>query len=343
MLNIVRISLRSRFFALVVVFFDLVGTASALPFTKGDVFVSISGGLVREFTPNGILVQTLNTGDGGDATTGSAFDSSGNFYVATFSRNTVAKFDNNGNLVNRSFASGFNSNPESVSFTRSGNFFVGEADGLGQINEFTSTGTNAILLRTFSPSTDPGRGTDWIDCACDQSTIYYTSEGNLIRRFDTAMNQQLTDFNILPLPSQQAPGLFPERAYALRILGDGSVLVADTDRVVELDKNGAVIKQYTTADTFLGQKINAALFSLNLDPDGTTFWTGDYFGSVYHVDIATGNLLGSFDPQSNGSPVGGISIYGELTQGFCVVPEPATLALLALGLAGVGFSRRKLN
>jgi hypothetical protein len=280
--------------------------SAGVPFTIGNVFVSVSNGLVREFTPAGILVQTLNTGNPQDETAGSAFDTFGNFFVTTFSRNTVAKFDNNGNLVSRTFATGFNADPESVTFARSGNFFVGEADGLHQINEFTSTGVN---VGTFDATTVPGRGTDWIDLACDQQTIYYSSEGNAIRRFDTAMNMQLSDFNSLPLPGRNA--------YALRILANGGVLVADRDRVVQLDNTGAVVMQYTTADTFAGQSI-ASLFALNLDRDGTTFWTGDLFGqTVYHVDIATGTLLGSFDAQTNGFPLQGISIYGEPTQGLC--------------------------
>jgi hypothetical protein len=36
-------------------------TAVAGPFTMGDVFASVGNGLVREFTPTGTLVQTLNT------------------------------------------------------------------------------------------------------------------------------------------------------------------------------------------------------------------------------------------------------------------------------------------
>src|SRR5216683_875122 len=52
-------------------------------FTVGDVFASVSSGMVKEFHPTGTFVQTLSTGLGG-FTTGSAFDSvsaSANFYV----------------------------------------------------------------------------------------------------------------------------------------------------------------------------------------------------------------------------------------------------------------------
>ena len=46
------------------------------------------------------------------------------------------------------------------------------------------------------------------------------------------------------------------------------------------------------------------MFALNLDPDGTTFWTGDdQTGTVYHVDIATGAIITSF----TSNPITGLS------------------------------------
>jgi hypothetical protein len=59
-------------------------TAAAGPFAIGDVFASVGNGLVREFTPSGVLVQTLNTNISSEFTTGGVFASSGNFYVTTF-------------------------------------------------------------------------------------------------------------------------------------------------------------------------------------------------------------------------------------------------------------------
>jgi sugar lactone lactonase YvrE len=285
---------------------------------------------VKVFKPDGTLNQTLNTGTNATFTTGSAFDSSGNFYVTTFSGNVVSKFDNNGNLINGNFATGFNANPESISFDKAGNFYVGQADGARTIKKFDPTGTNTA---TFSPTVGP-RGTDWVDLAADQRTIYYTSEGNIIRRFDTSTNTQLTNFNQQPLPDGAA--------YALRILPDGGVAVANTNQIVRLDSTGAVVRTYTTADTFLGEPIST-LFALNIDPDGTSFWTADLGTSnVYRVDIASGNILSKFN---SGGTAAGLSIFGEFTSGgggggnggSTSVPGP----LPVLGAAtAFGFSRK---
>jgi PEP-CTERM motif len=303
---------------------------AGIPYTIGDVFASIGTGRVNEYTPGGVLVQTLNTGNGAAFTTGSGFDSSGNFFVTDFGSNVVSKFDNSGNLINGSFLTGFSTDPESVSFASNGNIFIGQADGTHQIREYTSAGA---FVAAFSADVTGQRGTDWIDLASNQTTLYYAGEGTSIRRYDT-VGGQLTAF---------ATGLPGQNAFELRILSNGDVLVADKSQVVELDGTGAILKQYTTANTFAGKTIGE-LFSLNIDPDGTTFWTGDdNNGTIYHVNIATGALLGSFTT-CGGDCLFGVSVFGEQVVGNPPdVPEPGSVFLLgtvALGI--VGLMRKKL-
>lgn len=294
-------------------------TLTADPFVLGDVFASVGNGQVKVFSQSGVLKQTLNTGTSSQFTTGSSFDSSGNFYVTTFFTNVVSKFDSNGTLLNSSFSTGFNSNPESIAFDRSGNFYVGQADGMRDIRKFDSTGAQ---IGSFAATTGP-RGTDWIDLAADQSTIFYTSEGGLIRRFDTSTNTQLANF----------ANVGAGESYALRILADGGVLVAHTDNILRLDSSGAITTTYTIPGA------TGPLFSINLDPDGTSFWTGELGGGdrLYKVDIASGNVLTSFST-SPFSSLGGVSVFGEITEGGgggggVVIPEPATIALMGASVA----------
>ena len=124
------------------------GSALALPYTKGNIFASVGNGKVKEFTPAGVLVQTLDTTTGSNYTTGSAFDPSGNFYVTSFGGSKVSKFDNTGTLANANFVTG-NTDNESLVFDMAGNFFLGQADGVQKLYKYNSSGT---LINSWSPT-----------------------------------------------------------------------------------------------------------------------------------------------------------------------------------------------
>lgn len=291
-----------RFTPLRVLLIALVATAAALTagpaygsaFTNGDVFVSVSNGLVQEFTPSGTLVQTLDTGKGaGIFTTGMAFDSFGNLYVTDFNANDVTRFSPTGVNLG-SFGSGYNANDESILFDSLGNVYVGQADGSHRILKFDSAGSPT---GSFSPATE-GRGTDWIDLASDQCTMHYTSEGHSVKTFNVCTNTQGPDF---------ATGLPGSVAYAHRILPDGGELVADSEVIVRLDAAGNVIHTYDAGS-------NNVWFALNLDPDGTSFWSASSdTGDVYRFDIATGAVISHFNPGSGPFTVFGITVKGEHT------------------------------
>src|SRR6266581_2879565 len=141
--------------------------ASAALFSTGDVFASVGSGLVNVYKPNGTLVTVLNTGLGG-FTTGSTTDKAGNFYVTNFSAGSVSKFDANG-VLQGTVATGYSS-PESILFAKNGTAYVGDA---GQHNIHTIGGSDIQV-------TTQNRGTDWIDLNANQTTFYYTSEGNTV-------------------------------------------------------------------------------------------------------------------------------------------------------------------
>jgi len=282
---------------------------SAATFMTGDIFASVNNGNVNWYRANGTFVQTINHGSG--YTTGSSStDAAGNLYVTDFSRNAVAKFDTSGTYLG-DFGSGY-STPESILFDNAGNAFVGNA-GSNQILEFNSAGT---LTKTFLAATQ-NRGTDWIELGADQHTLYYTSEGSAVKRFDTATNTQLADF---------ATGLGgPD--FANRLLPTGGMLVADSSRVVRLNAAGAIVQSYTVAGV-------QQLFALNLDPDGTSFWTGDDgTGMLYKFDIATGALEQTLNTGVGGGNLFGVSLFGEITVAN-PTPEPKQLGI-AIVLCGL--------
>jgi len=160
-------------------------------------------------------------------------------------------------------------------------------------------------------------GSDWIDLAADQCTLYYTSEGNTIYRYNVCTGTQLAPF---------ASGFTNDDCFALRIRPNGEVLVACTNEIYRLSAAGVVIQSYTAPDATL-------LFALNLDPDNTSFWTADLLtGEIYRFNIDTGALLTEFQGPAGG--VSGLAVFGEITVGSGAggggggaAPTPATLEL----------------
>jgi len=294
--------------------------ASATAYTSGDVFASINNGLVHEYTNSGTSVQTLNTTLGG-FTTGSGFDSAGNFYVTDFGANNVSKFNNNG-VLQGTFGSGYGT-PEDLLVDSAGNVFVSSLTGGAGLREFNSAGT---LLNSF----DTANRIDWFDLNSSESVMYYTDEGgSAIHRWNLTTNTALTDLVTADVNN-----------FAIRLLGDGTLLVAATNSVKRINATtGAVVQTYTNFNS----QVISELFALNLDPDGTSFWTGDDgTGKLYKINIATGNWIETIDTGVGGGNLFGVSVFGEITQTNST-PEPSSLLLLGSGLASFAFAfRRKL-
>jgi hypothetical protein len=280
-----------------------IGTSSAVangvPFAKGDVLADVGGGLIRHFDSSGNLLDTLETTTGTQEGDGMCFDKEGNLYATQgFVANTISKFDANGNLVAASFGSGFNEHPESCVFDGSNNLYVGQPDGSKQVLKFNTSGEP---LGSFAAAPE-ARGTDWVDLAPDQCTLYYTSEGSAIKAFNVCTNTQLADF---------AKGL-PAPCFANRILAGGEELVACQTEAVRLSLAGAVLKAYPAAEYG-----SSYFFAMNLDPDGKTFWTADISsgkptGKITRIDIATGATVTSFEANLS-SFLTGIAVVGEIT------------------------------
>ena len=193
---------------------------------------------------------------------------------------------------------------ESVVFDAAGNFYVGHADGGHTIRKFDAAGNPA---GTFSPAVDT-RGTDWIDLAADQCTIFYTSEGGKVKRFNVCSNTQLPDFADIGGTN-----------YALRLLppfdGSGGLLVANNTTVKRLNALGAAVQTYdaTGEDTW---------FALSLDPNGTSFWSGGAFTKFYRFNISTGMIeVGPIDPNCC---LAGLCLKGEITGGTAPTLTPTS-------------------
>src|SRR5439155_22164108 len=137
-----------------------------------------------------------------------------------------------------------------------------------------------------------------IDLAPDGCTLYYTSLGHYVSRFNVCTNTQLPNFNATALPSNAG-------AVGVRVLPNGAgVIVADSEVIYRLDSTGQIAATYDA----VGDDYLASIF---LDADGKSFWSSSYGTSnVYKFDILTGAVLMNFY----------VSDPGTLAKAVIVVP-----------------------
>ena len=312
---------------------------AAIPFQVGDVFAGVGRGKFNHFSPTGTLLETLDdtqaVGSGEDATTGMCFDPAGNMYGTNLDKSSMSKFSNNGTLLAATFGT-FNGGPESCLITGGGSImYTSEVFGTGDILKLNlPSGSQAANYDTPR--------SDWIDLAADGCTMFYTDEGPSIHRFNVCTNTALTNF------TNAGPNF-----YALRILPNGDVLVAAAGSVKRFNSAGTEI---TPAYTAAGETF---FFALNLDPDGTHFWSGGIIsGNIYKFNLTpVGPPVLSFSSQigtAGGTILAGLAVFGEnivsnptptptgvvatptATQARVAVPTLSSPLMAILGLALLG-------
>ena len=252
-------------------------------FEPGDIFVSIEPGPVQWYTRDGLLRQVLvstvlGTGEGMD------FDPSGNLYVArwctdpgcTSTGNTVEMFSVLGVSMG-AVGTGYNCSPHAIVFREDWTAFVGQAGCSGDVLRFTP---GTVQPDAFDVAPE-NQGSFWVDLASDGCTLFYTSIGPNVKRYDTCTSTQLPDFNAAPLPGGAT--------HDLRILPDGGVLVASGAVIARLDASGALVQTYAAPGE------NTLWAGLDLAADGT-FWAANYYASNIHkFDVQTGARLATFN------------------------------------------------
>lgn len=272
-------------------------TAGNPTFQAGDILISMADGTVQWRRGNWTLVKMLAK-DAGQAK-GLAFDSSGNLFVTHWygsgsSGNDVVTFDHSGNQTGL-FGDGFNCNPSSIVFDSTGNAYVGQSDCTNQIYKFDSAGN---LLARFNVAVE-NRGTYHIVLDPNQCTMYYTSEGRNVKRFDVCTNTQMSNFNNAPLPDPVTG------AQQFALLPGGGMLIADFSVIVSLEASGNFIRTY-------GAPGGNCWLGMALDSDGTSFWASDWCASTAtRFDLATGNVIESHVVTDTGFSVKQIAIPGN--------------------------------
>ncbi|HEY6362278.1 MAG TPA: hypothetical protein VIX63_14290 [Vicinamibacterales bacterium] len=256
--------------------------AQHLWFEPGDVIVSLEQGPVQwwlaDGTPRGVLMQrVVGTGEG------MAWDLAGNLYVTRWcidpmcmTGNTVEKFNPMGVSLG-TVGAGYDCGPHTLVFDKMGAAYVGLAGCRRSILKFMPGQVEPIELLAETENA----GIFWLDLAADGCTLFYTSWGPNVKRFDACAGVQLANFNAGPLPGLDTQDL--------RVLPDGGVLVSNGQVITRLDASGAVVR------TYQGPPEETLWAGLDLVGDGT-FWVANYYSSnVYRFDLASGTIVDTFN------------------------------------------------
>lgn len=253
-------------------------------FSDGDVFLALINGQVQWRHSDGSLVRML-AADTDGAASGLGFDAAGNLYVShwygtNLTGNSITRFEPAGRAAGK-LGGTFNCNPGAVAFDASGNAYLGQS-GCGM--EVAKLDRSGRAVSEFPVEAE--NGTPWVEMGADGCTLYYSTRGESVKRFDVCRKQELPDFNADPLPD----GIGGARA--LRELPDGSLLVANFSVIVRLDATGkqAAVYDAPSEDCWQG---------LDLAPDGRSFFSSSWCSSkVYRFDLASGTVLAAFDSGS---------------------------------------------
>ena len=224
----------------------------------------------------------------------------------------VIKYDSAGNFVSR-FTGGPMEFPESIVQSNTGNFYVGQL-GPGvfippehRLLKFDSSGR---FVSEFSPAVE-SRGVDGVDLAADQCTLFYTSQGKRVLRFDVCQNRQLPDLATLPIlvpllrVAKSRSSFYPalQRRGAGRGVGPG----------VPPRPYGQYPSGVSHPGCWRSGTHRLGVVCAQSHRDGTSFWTAiQGTGPLFKVDINTGKVLTEFIAQpANAFGVNGLAVFGE--------------------------------
>ena len=274
-------------------------------------FLGVNNGKILGINADGTTATTLDTKLSGTMT-GMTFDIEGILYATAFSAGNVVRFASDGSSLGN-FGSGYDCQPESTTIDFNGNVYVGLAGCNKNVLKFDPNGKQ---VKSFAVAIED-QGADWIDVSADQCTLYYTSEGHRILRYNVCGSRQLPDFS---------SGF--HKALAIKLLPDGGALVADNVDIHRTDATGIITKTYdqTGEDCWV---------SVALDPDGVSFWATDSCTShVYQMELADGNVLQTIKPNIPANSVYGLAVSGQSFGNFTFVdPNPTSNTIPSGGTA----------
>ena len=261
------------------------GPTTSPTFAPGDIVVSLWTGEVQWRRSDASLFKVLRGAIPGTAA-GVRFEPPGRLGRLFVTRwrpddnpdsggNTVEAFSPSGEPQGM-FEGRYDCDPSAIVFDFLGTAYVGQAGCRGSIQKVESG--QPVVTLDVAPE---NQGSFWVDLARDSCTLFYTSWGPNVKRFDACRRSQLPDFNAEPLPGGVAQDL--------RVLPDGGVLVSSGDVIARLDSSGMLTQTYEVPGEY------SPWAGLDLVGDGT-FWAVNYESSnVYRFVLSSGAVINGFN------------------------------------------------
>jgi hypothetical protein len=276
--------------------FDVTGSGAPPPAppSAGDVFVSLEPGPVQWWRPDGTFRATLISTVSGTGE-GMGLDSAGNLYVTRWCMDPACgngsgiEVFNSAGVSQGRFAGSLDCGPHAIVFDVADNAYVGQAGCTGSILKISPG-----QPRTEFQVATENEGSFWLDLAPNGCTVFYTSWGPNIKRYNVCTRTQLANLNTGPLPGGG-------ETHDVRVLPDGGAIVSNGELVVRLSAAGTVVRTYSVPE-------NTYWTGLDLVGDGT-FWVGNYLTSnVYRFDLATGQVVDAFNTATPARTVVGVRV-----------------------------------
>ncbi len=262
---------------------------------------------------------------------GGTFGPDGNFYATNSDNDTVLKLNGStGAVINATFASV--EDAAGLVFGPTGNLFVVSSTDPGVLNVLNGT-TGALITAVNAGAimNDP----EGITLGPD-GNIYVADGAGAVQKFNGTTGAFIGTF----VPTGSG-GLMNARGVAFG--PDGNLYVTSSNGDQVLRYNG-------TTGAFMGVFASAtgACSGLSLPrgltfgPDGNLFVGSFGSGDVFEYNGSTGACVTDFIPNGTGD-LGGPTFlaFGEETT-TSAVPEPASLTLIGVGLAGLAALQRKM-
>ena len=214
-----------------------------------------------------------------------AFDPDGNLYVSPLvhrldvrSPATPSRSSTDGPVARRRRAAATTAVPHTLVFDSVGTAYVGQAGCRQSILKFVPGAVEPIELLADVENA----GIFWLDLAADGCTLFYTSWGPNVKRFDVLRRRAVAQLQRRPAPGRRHPGScvsFRTEACSSR---------------TETSSRGSMPRARWCRPTRDRRK-NTLWAGLDLVGDGT-FWVANYYSSnVYRFDLATGAIVDSFN------------------------------------------------